>query len=162
MQLRVGDVYDYTPMDANGKTEHHCREGQATVERFSSGLFLLDTFWGRGGDRHQLTMAELATAEFSFNEHDYDELDGRGEAQMETWKTYSPDDRGRITSQHGLQSRWLIRKGAKPDLATQIGNARAEVEAAEGNVRSAEFRLKMRRDDLAALLDAPASVGGSV
>jgi hypothetical protein len=47
--------------------------------------------------------------------------------------------------------RLFIRQGASPDLTTQIANAKAAVADAESKLRSAEWVLEMRREDLAKL-----------
>jgi hypothetical protein len=151
--LKPGDVLHYRP------SQHHCREGVALVV---DGRLARDTYWGLspGHDSHALTEAELDTATVCFNTYDYELLDGnQRHASRGKWETYHPDDRGRITSQQGLQEALFIRRGAKPDLDTQIANARAEVKKAEEEVRSAQRRLEWRLEDLAKLLDTQVDEG---
>lgn len=142
--FKPGDVLAYTPR------EYHCCEGTAFVTENGTPL---DTFWGPDGDGQygRLREEELATAEIKFNVNDYDALDRYSKGSAATWKTYHPDDRALITSQHRLQHQFFIRKGAKPDLSTQIENAQAAVEDAESELRSAEARLGWRRQELAEL-----------
>jgi hypothetical protein len=146
-KLTVGDVLRYLP------ERHHCREGTAFVTERGDAV---DTYWSTtysygGADDHRLTAEELATAEVQFNVNDYDALDPYAGTSRPTWETYHPDDRGRISSQHGLQEELFVRRGAAPDLETQIANARAAVETAESNLWSAECRLAQCREDLARL-----------
>lgn len=144
--LRPGDVLRYRPL---GEFEPHwCREGLALVDDNGHAF---DTYWGTYGDHHRLTEAELASADLVFNVNDYDELDQYSRGSRLTWETYHPDDRARITQQHGHQERLFIRLGAEPSLETQIENARAEVEQAETDLASSERRLQWRREDLAKL-----------
>lgn len=146
-----GDVLSYLP------AHHHCRQGTALVAENGRAF---DTFWRIVPDNesHFLTEQELATAEVKFNVNDYDMLDEYAKGSEAKWKTYHPDDRGRIGSQHQWQSIYFVRKGAQPSLDTQIANAQADVEKAEADVRSAEHTLTWRREDLAKL-EASASEG---
>jgi hypothetical protein len=143
-RFNPGDVLSYVP------TRDHCREGTAWVNEAGVAL---DTYWRAYGDgeSHVLTRSEINTATIVFNVADFDALDRYLSTSRETWETYAPDDRARITSQHGLQEVLLIRKGAQPDLPTQIANAQREVERAEAEVRSAEHTLERHRQDLAEL-----------
>lgn len=137
--FREGDVLRYTP---EGGT--HCREGHAIVEANGRAI---DTYWGfSGGDRHVLSAAELEAATRFFNLGDYREV------SEEEWLTYALDDRGFVSSQHGLQPTYVVRSGAEPDLATQIENARGAVRFAESERDAADRRLWRRREELAALL----------
>jgi hypothetical protein len=142
----LGTVVRYTP-DPSRHDPAWCREGMAIADKFG---YLHDTYWQGTGDAHIVNAAELASVEVLFQLGDYDEID-RYQRHSPTWETYDPDDRRVITSQHRLQRRWFIRKGAKPDLATQIANAEDRVSDAEGDLRTAERNLKWRRDELAAL-----------
>jgi hypothetical protein len=144
IELRAGDVLSYLP------SQHHCRQGTALVTE--DGL-AFDTFWGIRPDNqsHFLTPKELTTAEVKFNVNDFDMLDRYSRSSVSTWETYHADDRGRIGSQHQHQSVYFVRKGAQPDLGTQIENARGEVEEAESALRSAQYRLERRREGLARL-----------
>lgn len=143
--LKEGDVLSYVP------SQHHCRQGTALVTGNGPAF---DTFWGICPDNqsHFLTPSEMASAEVVFNVNEYDMLDQYGSGSEAKWRTYHPDDRGRIGSQHQWQSIYFVRKGAQPDLETQIANAQAKVEEAEADVRSAEHTLKWRREDLAKLM----------
>ena len=136
-------VYHY---DVDGS--RHCREGVAVEQR---GV-LFDTFWGAGDSySHRLTETEAKTAEFLFDTDEYRELDRYSRGAPAEWRTYAPKDRGAIPSQHGLRCRYFIRKGARPDMATQIENARQKVADAENALHSAETRLRWAREELAAL-----------
>lgn len=142
-QFAPGDVLSYVPR------WHHCREGTAFVGEDGVAR---DTFWRHTDtSAERLNEAELATAEVRFNVNDYEALDLYAHSSRPTWLTYDPDDRGRIPSQHGLQEALFVRKGSRPDLSTQIENARRAVEEAESEVRVAQGRLERRREDLAAL-----------
>lgn len=142
--FKTGDVLRYVPR------RYHCKEGTAFVTERGTPL---DTYWGPGGNGEygHLRPEELATAEVVFNVNDYDALDIYANQSRATWLTYHPDDRGRITSQHGLQEALFVRKGATPDLATQIQNARDRVDEAESRVQLAEHILESRRRELAEL-----------
>lgn len=142
-QFAPGDVLGYIPR------WHHCREGVAFVRDDGA---VVDTFWRHtDSSAARLDESELATAEMRFNVNDYDALDLYSKSSRPTWLTYHPDDRGRIPSQHGLQEALFVRRGAVPNLETQIANARADVEEAESALRSAQWRLDLRREDLAKL-----------
>lgn len=137
-EFAPGDVLRYVP------NQRHCREGMAIVH--DDGR-VLDTFWD--SDRHLLNKEERATAEVVFNLNDFDALDLYGSAaSLATWETYHRDDRACVTSQHGLQAALYIRKGATPDLGTQIANAEDKVEEAESGVRMAEWMLEGVRERL--------------
>lgn len=97
---------------------------------------LVDSYWYSGGDA--LSAEEVAVAQFQFNLADYDEVGSESK-----WSRHNPTDRQRITRQHGLSVRWLVRKGAQPDLATQIDNARQAVADAYEKLRSAEFGVEL-------------------
>lgn len=135
-------VYDY---EVDGS--RHCREGVATEER--PGVFL-DTFWN-GGDRHRLTETEAASMKERFDTDDFDELDRNKFDAEARWMRFAPADRQTITSQHRLQARYFVRRGAAPDLATQIENAKQKVTDAEHEVERSASRLKWAQADLAAL-----------
>jgi hypothetical protein len=143
-RFRSGDVLRYTPRRA------HCKQGTAFVRDCGTPL---DTYWSAFGDFEygHLSDEELATAEVVFNVNDYDMLDKYSRGSRLTWETYSPDDRGRIGSQHQCQSVYFVRKGAQPDLMTQIQNARAALAAAESDLRGAQYAVDSRRRDLAKL-----------
>ena len=139
--FRIGDVVRYYPED------RHCREGMAIVgERSDGRVILVDTFWGSMNDSHVLTDAEEATAELLFNKADYDEVPRH---MAYCWKDYAPADRRAITSQHGLQRRLFIRKGATEDHATKVENAREKLAEAERDLESAKSAVQWAIDDLA-------------
>lgn len=140
-----GDVIRYTPGDG-----HHCREGMAIVAQQQA----FDTFWSGYGDRHLLTADELATAELLFNLADFDELDGNSRHMNEAkWNTYATDDRQLVTSQHGLQKRWFIRKGAEPSWQQQIANAREELDKALRDADQAVRNVGYRHAELTLIID---------
>ena len=136
-EFKPGDVVRYEAPSG------WCREGTAITRE--DGI-LVDTYWLN--DNHVLTDEEIVTAELVFNLADYDELDRYQRNSAEIWKTYSPTDRETVTSQHGLQVRWFVRKGARPDLQTQIENARQALTDAESKLQSAEARVRGARRDL--------------
>lgn len=145
VSFKPGDVVSYSPADG-----WHCREGMAYVTDNGTAL---DTYWNFTGDSdsHALTCAELQTAKLLFNVGDYDALDVYSDSSRETWETYRPDDRGRIASQRGLREALYVRRGAKPDLATQIANAEEAVQQALSQVMSAERTLRFRQQELESL-----------
>jgi hypothetical protein len=124
MDLREGDVVRYRP------EEHHCHEGMAIARKMppNGAIELFDTYWGYPDKR-------VAPREYEvlFNLADY-ELFERG---LEQWRRYAPEDRARITHQHGLQAEHYIRKGASEDRATVLRNARDELAEAERKLESA-------------------------
>jgi hypothetical protein len=126
-EFKPGDVVRYTPEN------RWCREGTAVMDERGR---LVDTYWYSGGDA--LSAEEVAVAQFQFNLADYDEVGSESR-----WSRHNPTDRQRITRQHGLSVRWLVRKGAQPDLATQIDNARQAVADAYEKLRSAEFGVEL-------------------
>lgn len=150
VEFTQGVVVRYTP-DPARHDPRWCREGMAIADE--RGL-LIDTYWGCGQDRHIVRGDELETVEVLFHLDDFDEL---GPRSKEQWKTYAPDDRQRVTSQHGLQERLFIRKGAEPDIATQIANAEEKVRQAEYDAESAGRHLDWAREDLAKLQTSKAS-----
>lgn len=142
--MTPGDVLRYVP------SRRHCREGMAVVDEHGRSW---DTFWD--SDRHHLTADELATAEVIGNLGDFkhlgsDACTGRRDHELE-WGRYAPADRLAVTHQHRLQADYYVRRGATPDLDTQIANARSKVEEAEGNLGTAQRRLEWARRDLAKL-----------
>ena len=113
---------------------------------------LCDTYWGSGNDNHRLLPVELASAEILFNLADYDELDRFAHGSKGIWETYHPDDRRVVSSQHRLQFRWFVRKGAAPDHATKIANAEQKVTDCRVAVESAQWQLEWAQRDLDALI----------
>lgn len=142
--FRPGDVLRYVPALT------HCREGRAFVQADGSAL---DTYWRPEGDQdsHRLSAEEMAKAKLCFNVGDYTALDRYTAVSRETWETFHPADRGRITSQHGLQETLFIRRGAVPHLNTQIANAEQRVTRAEAELRNAQHVLGRERLELANL-----------
>lgn len=150
--FRPNDVVRYRP------SEHHCREGVAIAKKLGSGVVLVDTFWQSGShDDHVLTESEIATGETAFNIDDYDELDRFASSCEALWNKYATIDREVVTSQHGLQKRWFIRKGASPDWDTQIENARQVVAEYERRLESVRSGLEWARRDLAEIEAASAA-----
>lgn len=137
--FRPGDVVDYTP------ERTWCREGVAIASQYGDrDAVLLDTYWAT--DRHRLTDAEIATATWRFNVNDFDQLPGRSKSE---WEQYAPSDRQTITSQHGLEVRRFIRKGATKDHATQVENARDRLREARSALQSAQHAVERAVRDLA-------------
>lgn len=137
LPFRDGDVVEYTP----DNHERHCREGMAVVVQISDTRYLMDTFWGVSNDGHILKVSEVYTAELLFNVNDYDELERYNRESQSIWNNYAPKDRQRITSQHGLQTRWFIKKGASEDWKTKLGNAASAVEDCQNEIEAAHRRL---------------------
>lgn len=149
---KPGDVVAYK----SERRDRWCREGLAIATQWRSGkVVLVDTFWATMSDAHVLTTAEEASAELRFNVADYDELPYRADDQ---WRSYAQEDRALITSQHGLQRRLFVRKGATEDLPTKIENARQALASAEEEQRRSEWRVEDRKRDLAALLEVAEAV----
>ena len=145
--LPAGTVVRYRP-DPSRHDPAWCREGMAIAD--SDGR-LFDTYWGSMSEAHRLQPVELDTIEILFNVNDYDELDRYAHGSKAKWETYHPDDRRYVTSQHRLQCRWFVRKGASPDLATQIENAREAVREADEKVEFAKRQAEWLRKGLADL-----------
>lgn len=139
--MTANDVYTYTPK------QHHCHEGLAIEDERGK---LIDWFWGGSGDSmlDKRVSREADDLELIANLDDYDltPRDGR-----ESSREYAPEDRLTITSQHGLQRTHYIRKGAKPDLATKIENAREALREAEYAASSAKFQIEYAQSALAKL-----------
>lgn len=152
--LREDDVVSYVPADRFDRW--WCREGTAVVR--ADGR-LVDTYWGSGSDNHVLTDAEAETAEVKFNLGDFDELPRYDRSQAGVWQRYAPGDRGRIPSQHGLEARYFIRKGASEDHATKVQNARDKLDEAESNLRSAQWSVDLAKRELDELTAAASPVG---
>lgn len=147
--LQEGAVVRYQP-DPSRHSPTWCREGTAVINDQGAAF---DTYWGSGSDSHRLTSDELATAEVLFLLEDFDELDRHAHGTKDKWETYHPDDRRLITSQHGLQRRYFIRKGADPSLTTQIDNARRRLDEAHEELASAARRVEWAAVEWGRLLD---------
>lgn len=145
--FREGDVVSYTPAPQfpGQRDTHWCREGLALVG--ATGL-LVDTYWASMSDAHVLTDAEIATAVLRFNVGDFDELDRYRAGGRDQWMRYAPKDRELITSQHRLQARYFVRKGASEDLATQIANAEQELGDAQSKLQSAQWNVERAQREL--------------
>lgn len=140
--FQPGDVVHYTPAD------RWCHEGIAIARERFGCVVLFDTYWGSYQPR-ALTDAEAATAELAFRLDDYDELQlYSSHANAAEWEKYAPADRQLITSQHGLQKRWFIRKGAVEDWPTKIANAQAVVDDAVAALNTATSRLRWAQEEL--------------
>lgn len=139
--MSEGDVYTYTP------AQRHCAEGLAIEDERGR---LYDWFWGSSRDSmlDKVVSRDTADLELIANLNDYEltPLGGR-----ETNRNYAPEDRLVITSQHGLQRTYYIRKGSKPDLATKVANARAYLATTESELRSAQFRVQRAQEELSEL-----------
>jgi len=140
--MTTGDIYTYTPKN------NHCTEGLAIEDERGR---LYDWYWGSSRDSmlDKIVSRDAADLEFVANLNDY-ELTARD--GLESNKDYAREDRLVITSQHGYQRTYYIRKGAKPDLPTKIENARQRIIEAEAGLRSAEFKLQWAQEDLVALM----------
>jgi len=142
-------VYSYTIDGSN-----HCKEGWA-VETDDGAL--RDTYWG--SDRSRLSKDEISSAVFQFDTDDFEVIERNSLRETTAeWMRYAPEDRKHIPSQNGLVVQWFVRKGAGPDLATEVSNQREAVEQAESWLRGAQLKLIGERDKLSELL---AKVGES-
>lgn len=139
--MTAGDVYTYRPK------QHHCTEGLAIEDERGR---LYDWYWGSSRDSmlDKIVPGDAENLTLVANLSDY-ELTARD--GLESNKDYAPADRLVITSQHGYQRTYYIRKGATPDLSTKIANARARLEEAESKLRSAESSVKWAQKELSQL-----------
>ena len=139
--MSAGDVYTYSPK------QHHCTEGLAIEDERGR---LYDWYWGSSRDSMLDKIvsrdAEDLTLVANLNDYELTERDGR-----ESNREYAPEDRLVITSQHGHQRTYYIRKGAKPDLATKIENAREELREAERGADSARRYVEWAQRELTRL-----------
>lgn len=151
-RCRAGDVVTYV----SERPDRWCRENMAVAAVDSFGVLRLwDTYWSmtdRSMDAHVLTKDEADSVRPLFNLADYETVTTTWE-----WERYAPADRQVVTSQHGLTRVLYVRKGAVPDLATQLGNARDRLSAAEAQLASAQHKVEFARRDLADLEAAAAA-----
>jgi hypothetical protein len=144
--MSVNDVYTYTPK------QHHCHEGLAIEDERGN---LIDWFWGNSRDsmldKHVRRDAEDLKLIANLGDYELTPRDGR-----ESNREYAPNDRLVITSQHGLQRTYYIRKGAMPDLPTRIENARYALREAESAASSAKFQVEYAQSVLAELVASAA------
>jgi hypothetical protein len=132
--LRAGDVVRYEPEN------RWCQDGYAIAEERGDRVVLVDTYWISGP-----SVVRAESYEVLFNLGDYEEK------PRSAWETFAPADRQYIPKHSGYQTVLLVRKGATPDLSTQIENARELVSEAEDEVRSAQWGLDFARRELAQL-----------
>lgn len=136
--LRPGDVVRYEPKST------WCHDGYAIAELRRDGqLVLVDTYWSGGSDG--AVVGPDVPYELLFNLADYEEKPAY------VWERYAPADRQYIPKHAGYRTVHLVRKGATPDLSTQIENARERVTEAEDKLRTAQNDLDWRRRELAEL-----------
>lgn len=136
--MTAGDVYSYTPED------RHCMEGLAIENERGK---LIDNFWHGEVVWRQVITRDAADLTLIANLGDYDKL-----GQYDDINDYAKSDRLVITAQHGCQRTYYVRKGATPDLATKIENARAAVAKAEAEAQSAQRHVERAKQELASLL----------
>lgn len=139
-QFKIGQFYSYIPINT------WCHEGLAEVTKRG----VLDTYWGTTSDS-PLLEREKDSAVLLFDIADYDELDRYCSSSKHRWNQFHPNDRQKITEQHGLRVRWFIKKGASPDFGTKIENARERLTEAEHELRSAQWRVESRKAEVAEL-----------
>lgn len=135
INLRAGDVVCYEP------ETRWCHDGWAIARSRGDSIDLVDTYWS---DR----VVRPAEFELVFNLNDYRRV-SRSE-----WETYAEADRQAIPEHAGYHTSRFVRLGAEPDLATQIANAEEEVRETEERIKSLQWSLERRRqelDDLRAL-----------
>lgn len=139
--MSAGDVYTYTPK------EHHCTEGLAIEDERGR---LYDWYWGGSRDSMLDKIVPKDAADLrligNLNEYQLTPRDGR-----ESNRDYAPKDRLVITSQHGYQRTYYIRKGASPDLSTKIENARDRLAEAQSELSLAQWRVDRAQAELASL-----------
>lgn len=127
---------------------HHAREGWAV--EIAPGDFR-DTYWS--SDRYRLNVREVETLDFQFDTDDFEPITGNyGSGIPPHWTEYAPEDRARIPSQKGLRTTWYLRRGASPDLDTQIEAQRVILEREDANLRSVQARRDEAQERLAGLL----------
>lgn len=156
MSIREGDVLKYTP------ATDWCNEGLAMVHRSvisPTGFVVIDTYWQTGlspdfTDGHRLSDEEMAGAEVLFNVSDYSVL-AKGpncytEKVSEEWHRYAPEDRERVTSQHGLSVVYLVKKGAERSHRAHANRLKARIEGARRELCSAQNHLKSLEEELRA------------
>jgi hypothetical protein len=139
------DVYRYRPQ------QHHCREGIA-VEN-DRGV-LIDTFWGLDSSLglDQIVGRDQRLERLG-NLDDYVRI---GRSAEHPFEDYAPADRLVVPSQHGLQRALFVRRGAQPDHATRVANARRQLEDDVAAAESAQHRVERARAELARLEAAAA------
>lgn len=159
--FRAGDVLNYTPK------HRHARSHAAVVETIGpwADLVAFDIYWS--ADRTRLTGAELETATVRFNLDDFEEVQLQVELQ-----DFHPDDRNELYNPNG-RTRYFRRKGAVPDLGTQLSNTeglladaneelahwtrkKAELEAQASDLRVRVRLAPPRPEPAAELAAAPA------
>lgn len=132
-------VYSYT-IDGS----RHCKEGWAIETEDGT---LRDTYWH--SDRSVLSKEEVTSAVLEFDTDDFEELPlSRDERAPKRWMSYAPKDRGCIPSQHGLSRQWFIRRGASPDLSTEIENQENELSEARTALGMAQYRVDRAEEKL--------------
>ena len=132
-------VYDY---DVDGS--RYCREGVATEENGA----MFDTFWGSGGDRHRLTATEKSSARLRFDTDDFEEVRTHVRGEPQEWLDRAAGDRETISSQHGLQRSYWIRKGSEPSYEMRLANAMEKLDDAERGLRSAQLSVEWAREEV--------------
>jgi hypothetical protein len=133
--MAKNDVYTYTPED------RHCLEGLAIENERGT---IVDWFWRGEVVWNQVVRRDAADLTKIANLDDYELVPSNRE--------YAREDRLTITAQHGHQRTYYIRKGAKPDLATRIENARAALREAMSEADYARRRADRAQEDLERLL----------
>lgn len=148
--LHHNDVISYV---AEGTK--HCREEMALVSLVYSGKVVAkDTYWHLlCSESHRLTEDELATATVIFNRDDYIMLDRVDRNRRAIWETYRPQDREKMTAQHGLVADYFLKKGAVPDLEVQIENQRRRINTTQSTLASIKIELREQEQALGVLLD---------
>ncbi len=143
--MKPGEFYKFTPRS------NWCREGTARVT--DSGV-LVDTYWGLDASAYEYALLpdERATIVLLFDSNEYDELPRHDRSQRYRWEQFHPNDREKVSEQHGCTTHYFVRKGAKPDLQTKIENARRDLEEARSALRSAQWTVESRERDLADLI----------
>lgn len=137
--MAENDVYRYRP------AVHNCLEGIA-IENEHGVLY--DTYWGIDDAGAECVGRDAQDLTLIGNLGDYERIDRNAEHPFDD---YAPVDRLAITSQHGLQRALFVRKGADPDHATKVRNARNELEDATHAVEAAQRRAERARQALADL-----------
>jgi len=140
--MKPGEVYAYTPISG------WCHEGTAIVAKCGR---LVDTYWGIDANpgEYAIHPDEVNTARLLFDMADYDMLYRYGrDTSKFRWEQFHTEDRQKVTEQHGCRTIYFVRKGAHHSLAQRITNAHRDLAEAEGELRSAQRSVELRKEDL--------------
>lgn len=91
--------------------------------------------------------AELNGAVLLFNRNDYVLVAGpsRSKAEPSLWLSFKPGDRQRLTIANGNAVAYYVKKGAQPDLDTQIENQQQVI--GQARLKAAEARARLKTEE---------------